>query len=533
MKLLRTAVALILITALFPFCAIASAAGLTSLKIAQSVQKGNNIKIYFNAMDDASAPAGSLLADDLFLSLGSDTLSIESVSPFDTLGEGIGYVFAVDISKSLTNTQFTAVRESLKNLINNMGALDMAAILTFGEEVGILSDFSQDKDALNVAASQMAPTADKTQLYKAISSAVMLASRQDSPLPDRRVIVILTDGVDDAPGGWSKDEALADLQKSHIPLYSVGISNGSTAVVQALNDLGSMCRTSGGEIYVTGADSIQTTYQQVFDRIGSASMLTAVLPDTVLDGESRHLQLVIELDGRKVTDSMEFRAVPIAGAVSSASPSAAAAPPPSPLQEVSAEPAASQPPAQSSGSMTQQTLIIIGAAVILAAAAAVLFLVLRKKKTDGVFAEECSMSAPREDASVPAASFDHTVGLYDYDQSDGKTVALIKKSPYTITLTERRDNFEKKHTLPLSDELIIGRTGGGGTLPIDDNSVSGRHCRIVLKPGGLFITDLESKNRTKVNGEFIVPNKETLISNGAILTLGRTTLKITLSVSGK
>jgi DNA-binding winged helix-turn-helix (wHTH) protein len=70
-------------------------------------------------------------------------------------------------------------------------------------------------------------------------------------------------------------------------------------------------------------------------------------------------------------------------------------------------------------------------------------------------------------------------------------------------------------------ETILGRSREA-TLFIDDDSVSRRHARIVIKGESLIVEDLGSKNGTTLNGERLT--RPALLENGATIKIGSVAL---------
>ena len=59
-----------------------------------------------------------------------------------------------------------------------------------------------------------------------------------------------------------------------------------------------------------------------------------------------------------------------------------------------------------------------------------------------------------------------------------------------------------------------------------DATVSGVHCKIFMRNGKYYISDLNSSNGTIVNGERVLDSAE--IFTGTIIELGKTKLQVTL-----
>lgn len=71
-------------------------------------------------------------------------------------------------------------------------------------------------------------------------------------------------------------------------------------------------------------------------------------------------------------------------------------------------------------------------------------------------------------------------------------------------------------------QYVIGRKAGDGiNLAIDAPFISPRHCMITFRNNRFLIRDLGSKNGTFVNGERILPERDTIVPNGSEVEITR------------
>lgn len=75
-------------------------------------------------------------------------------------------------------------------------------------------------------------------------------------------------------------------------------------------------------------------------------------------------------------------------------------------------------------------------------------------------------------------------------------------------------------------ELIVGRKGEGDVTGLGDRYMSGRHARFHVAGGRLYVTDLDSKNRTYLNGKPLPPHEPVPASIGDEIRTGNTTLRV-------
>lgn len=89
-----------------------------------------------------------------------------------------------------------------------------------------------------------------------------------------------------------------------------------------------------------------------------------------------------------------------------------------------------------------------------------------------------------------------------------------------ITLSHGNDVL---HTIMVAEDgiLKIGRSDQNNIV-LDESAVSALHAEIEPEPDGFYITDIQSKNGTFVDGELVISRK---LHHGNIISIGNYTLK--------
>ena len=243
---------------------------------------------------------------------------------------GIGIVFLIDISKSLSPQQFAVIRESVHRWINLLGPNDRAAIMTLGSRVTTVVDFTADKSALISALANPAlkPSDQQTLLYQGLVQAIDLSQRLDPNLPLRRAIVVLTDGIDDEQGGASRQEVLDKLAVDSVPIYGLGAAKRFDAKVDsALKDFSALVRASGGD-YRSIVDISRPTldigrlnegFIGLRKIVDSTKPLSAECPQCAPDGSPIVIRLFMSYEDTRLTrlssESVTVRSVDPEGKV--------------------------------------------------------------------------------------------------------------------------------------------------------------------------------------------------------------------------
>lgn len=163
----------------------------------------------------------------------------------------------------------------------------------------------------------------------------------------------------------------------------------------------------------------------------------------------------------------------------------------------------------------QKFMILILLVIMISAAAIVIF--IRQKKY-------CRRYDEREDISESCDTFisgaeDITAELYD-------TAELSQGEGFHIVLTDKKSGEKYSVILhsPAKNSIIIGRSRECDVTVLGESTVSARHCRLILAGSSILAEDLDSTNKTYLNGRPVLQPQ--LVKRGDVLTLGRSELEI-------
>ena len=264
-----------------------------SVQISQAVAVGREIGVYLEVRDEAGAAVAGLDAGQLHATVGGHPATVSSLTPFAAAPTGVLYLFLVDRSRSLSAPRFARIRQALTDWVGALGAGDRAALIGFGDRVQVLVAPTADTAVLLAAVADLAPTDGHTALHQALARAIDLGRRRAADLPERRVIVTLTDGVDDAPGGISAEEVYAMLAEGPVPIYAVGFSSLRDRARReaGLDVLGRFARRSGGVFVDGGRDDPSAAFAAMRTRIAEVYRVQVQCADCPLDGNRYRLQI--------------------------------------------------------------------------------------------------------------------------------------------------------------------------------------------------------------------------------------------------
>lgn len=116
---------------------------------------------------------------------------------------------------------------------------------------------------------------------------------------------------------------------------------------------------------------------------------------------------------------------------------------------------------------------------------------------------------------------------------DGKTRRLDDAAPQMELLVEEtrggQPQPERNLRLSKGESLTFGRSSAGeADVLLRDDAITARHLSISFDGDRLYVTDLNSTNGTKRNGERLAPNARSPLQSGDTLLLGETALKFSV-----
>ncbi|KWT84928.1 VWA domain-containing protein [Candidatus Magnetominusculus xianensis] len=424
-------------------------------------------------------------------SIGSAQTLTAEIRPFAQSGEGVGYVFLVDISKSLKPQQFDHMREAVSALIGNMAQKDMAALITFGKDVKVVCDYTADKNELKSKINALRPVDDMTQLHRGLTMAVEMGRRKDASLPARKVIITLSDGEDDFAGGMTKDEVIDLLKVDRIPIYAIGFFNPPPTPKkdEHLKMLGEFARRSGGELIMANTMPYNEIYTTLNSRIRNSFIINLTCDNCTGDGQVSRLQLTLTAGKKQITDGMDIRILPRV----KAAPSAAPVPAPS---------------AQSQTAQITATLLYLISGLTIAVVLIMIIAMRRKKRL-------------RQQNNAVKAKY---AGAQRFNGKQHEPPPVHQRG-ITIKFTDILNS--RIYEAVLDKPIVMGRNKAYCAVTIaDDIEVSGVHCEISRGGGRFYIKDLGSTNGTLVNGVSLTSVQK--IDDGDTITLGQTELRVSL-----
>lgn len=169
--------------------------------------------------------------------------------------ESVALLFLLDASGS-TRDVVTQQRETALALFSHFGSRSRVAVIQFRERPELTLGFTRDLRAAR-AAFQVAALPDRrTAIFDAARAAVRAFGAEGVPTAERRIVVLLSDGLDTAsaaPPAAVVEEARAagvSFYVIHVPLYEP--REGRLAARRPARGFRDLAEKTGGQFFVVG-----------------------------------------------------------------------------------------------------------------------------------------------------------------------------------------------------------------------------------------------------------------------------------------
>ena len=140
----------------------------------------------------------------------------QEVAFFQSVDKPFSVVLMLDTSPS-TQFRLEDIQDAAITFVNQLRADDRVMVVSFNNDIKILSEFTTDRSKLQRAINR-ANTDDGTRLYDALD---MVINQQLSRVQGRKAIVLFTDGVDTTSRRSDYESTIMDAQELDALIYPV------------------------------------------------------------------------------------------------------------------------------------------------------------------------------------------------------------------------------------------------------------------------------------------------------------------------
>ena len=402
-------------------------------------------------------------------------------------------------------------RGRISELMTNIAAAKLPAenitLCTFSDSLSVVTERSANYAELKAAVDALQYNDQETYLTDVVNEVMDRVEGRENHTFIR--MVVISDGVDNNPGGITRSELEHRLEGYNIPIYTVGIKRNGNE--QNLKEMYALSRVSGAQYWTL--DDVPDTLQIVSSLMEAEApaKVTVSIPEQLRDGSRKGLQLI--LDGTPA-ESIQVT-LPFGEITQTVPETRSYETQPRETARETEEEEEEEEPTFTEWIFDHILLLLVGVLVLFGGIILLILLVVSGKK--------------KEEFEPYDYSFGPSMGVQDRGSpasfGNGETEVLVGSGKQMVLCLEDISQPGRHFEVPLLNSLIIGKNPQLCQVVIDyDKTVSKRHCEIFTDGTMFRVRDLGSTNGTFLDGMRVTDG--TAVSSGSILQLGRVELRV-------
>jgi VWFA-related protein len=265
-------------------------------QIATSAGQWPVIKLYVSVFDLQGRPIRGLQASDFTVDEAGSPAKPVDVKTFAESQEGMGILLVLDASGSMRGVPFRDAKRGVNSFLSVLGPKDQAALMLVHDEVQIPAPFTGKIDDVKTKVDEADATAKITLLYDGLAKAIDEVTARAATLPDRKVVLVMSDGRDE--GSVKKLEDVRDRAlAANVPIYGVGFSRIGNQYLPNLKRIAEL--TGGLYLDARASGQLSEVYARVFEHLKSLYVVTFKASRIRADGQAHPLGVQVVVQGRE------------------------------------------------------------------------------------------------------------------------------------------------------------------------------------------------------------------------------------------
>jgi VWFA-related protein len=176
----------------------------------------------------------------------------------------------IDVSPSVTNVFQAQQKAASLFLRQTLRPSDQASLIAFGSETHVVQDFTPNLSRLASAIEQLRTADTATAIYDAVRTSCEKLAQQQLSGPDRRALILITDGEDNASQGQLDDAINAALQ-SDVVIFALNTNLNPESTDRGLQKLAE--NTGGTLLHAAGERALKSAFRRVNRQLRSQYLL--------------------------------------------------------------------------------------------------------------------------------------------------------------------------------------------------------------------------------------------------------------------
>jgi VWFA-related protein len=230
----------------------------------------------------------------------------QTIERFSTERKPLRVGIVLDTSLTMEGKKLMKAKRAAMDFLDTLDGVDEGMVVTFSDTVTIAQEITSDKRLLGEAIESASATGG-TALYDAI----WRSARKLRDFEGRRVLVLLSDGKDEARSGLepgslhTMEEALEQALRSEVMVFSIGLGRylHSELDYYRRQTVESILRrlaedTGGRALISSSANELRKAFKDVAEDLRNQYSIAYVSDDEALDGKWREIRVLTP--GRKL-----------------------------------------------------------------------------------------------------------------------------------------------------------------------------------------------------------------------------------------
>jgi len=260
-----------------------------------------HVEAYLSVTDNQGFPIKDLSSTNFTFSEDGQSIVDFEIIPNQSSQLPLAFVLVMDTSGSMnwkTGGDRYPIEDAVaaaKNFVNSLNQQDLVSVVAFADYPEVIQGLTSDKNVVLGSLDSLEPEGD-TALYDAIVEAVdVLKSRSE-----RRVIVLLTDGIESGISEYTLSDALDEASRWAIPVYPIGFGSVDQEELKHIAEL-----TGGAAQIKPDSTELQEAFSAVLSILRDQYLLQ--FDSTLLaDGAEHELLAVVDYENWHVENSRHF-----------------------------------------------------------------------------------------------------------------------------------------------------------------------------------------------------------------------------------
>lgn len=233
-----------------------------------------------------------------------------STGPYLSPGaDRVALLFALDESRSLQQI-ISRQREAAAALVRRFGERSSVAVLRFAEKPSIVVPFTRDEKATESGFRSSVGSSERTAIFDAAAKAIQAFNKLPSIRSERRLVVLISDGLDNASTTKVKEIIDAAQQKRisfyviHLPLFEP--RDGRLKVRTPSAGFKDLAEKTGGKYFLVGDEraplnqsepDLSAIFQAIEDDLKSQYLLGFYVAESAKDNRRHVVKISLKPDG--------------------------------------------------------------------------------------------------------------------------------------------------------------------------------------------------------------------------------------------